>query len=64
MIREGEEIAVINRTDKKMRVTLVVEEEYATYMLDAKGWRCYDDYNYPKKRKIKVLLDEVEGGDA
>ena len=64
MIMDGEEISVINRTDKEMRVTVVVEVEYATYNLSSFEQRVYDDYNNPKKRRIRVLLDEVEGGDA
>ena len=59
-----EEVTVENRTNRKMRVTLVTEVEYATYEVSTNGRVRYDDYNFPKKRKIKVLLDEVEGGDA
>ena len=50
MILNKEEIAVINRTDKEMRVTIVVEVEYATYNLSSFEQRVYDDYNNPKKR--------------
>jgi len=64
MILNKEEIVVINRTDKEMRVTVVVEVEYATYNLSSFEQRVYDDYNNPKKRRIKVILDEEEGGDA
>ena len=63
MILDNEEISVINRTKTRMRVTLVVETEYNTYILDGNGWRQYDDYSNPRKRKIRVLLDDVEGGE-
>ena len=64
MILDKEIISVINHTNTKMRVTLVVETEYRTYTLDANGWRCYDDFSNPVKREIKVILEKVEGGDA
>ena len=63
MILDNEEISVINRTDTKMRVTLVVETEYRTYILDAKGWRQYDDYSNPERRKIRVVLDDINEGE-
>jgi len=58
MILDKESISVINRTGTKMRVTLVVETEYRTYVLDANGWRSYDDFSNPTKRDIKVILDK------
>jgi len=63
MILDNEEVSVINRTDTKMRVTLIVETEYHTYTLDTKEWRIYDDFSYPKKRKIRILLDDINEGE-
>ena len=63
MMLDKEEVSVLNRTNKDMRVTLVVEVEYATYKLSSNTHTRYDDYNYPRRRRIKVILDEASGGE-
>ena len=63
MILDKEEVTVINRTDKKMRVTLELTTQYRTYNLFANDYRVYDDFSNPVRRKIKVILEEAEGGE-
>ena len=63
MILDKEEVTVINRTDKKMQVTLELTTQYRTYNLFANDYRVYDDFSYPVRREIKVILEEAEGGE-
>ena len=55
-----EEIALVNRTGHKLKVTAIVESEHPLgeiYPSDSRTYECFEE---PKKVRYKIILEEDE----
>jgi len=55
-----EKVSVINRTNERFRVKVIVEEEYKTYNLYANDFRVYEFRQLPVKREYKIILEKED----